>query len=92
MINKEKLTSTGLLRFKIRWSWLVAWMLPIVIVLLTIFVNTLLPGCEFNTDLSAMIPADSVPEEQKEIGQVLNDRALRAAGYVPVDEVNNKTA
>ena len=67
MINKEKLTSTNLLRFKIKWSWLVAWMLPIVIVLLTIFVNALLPGCEFNTDMSAMIPADSVPEEQKEM-------------------------
>ena len=67
MINKEKLTSTNLLRFKIKWSWLVAWMLPIVIVLLTIFVNTLLPGCEFNTYMSAMIPADSVPEEQKEM-------------------------
>ena len=66
-INKEKLSSTGLLRFKIKWSWLVAWMLPVVIVLLTIFVNTLLPGCEFNTDMSAMIPADSVPEEQKEM-------------------------
>ena len=66
-INKEKLSSTGLLRFKIKWSWIVAWMLPVVIVLLTIFVNTLLPGCEFNTDMSAMIPADSVPEEQKEM-------------------------
>ena len=71
MINKEKLTSTGLLRFKIRWSWLVAWILPVVIVLLTIFVNTLLPGCEFNTDMSAMIPADSVPEEQKEMVSML---------------------
>jgi membrane protease YdiL (CAAX protease family) len=71
MINKEKLTSTGLLRFKIRWSWLVAWILPVVIVLLTIFVNTLLPGCEFNTEMSAMIPADSVPEEQKEMVSML---------------------
>ena len=67
MINKEKLTSTNLLRFKIKWSWLVAWMLPIVIVLLTIFVNALLPGCEFNADLSSMIPMDQVPEEQKEM-------------------------
>lgn len=32
------------------------------------------------------------PEEQKEIGQVLNDRGLRAAGYVPVNELNDKTA
>ena len=67
MINKEKLTSTGLLRFKIRWSWLVAWILPVVIVLLTIFVNTLLPGCEYNTDMSSMIPVDSIPEEQREM-------------------------
>ena len=71
MINKEKLTSTNLLRFKIKWSWLVAWILPVVIVLLTIFVNTLLPGCEFNTDMSAMVPADSVPEEQKEMVSML---------------------
>lgn len=71
MINKEKLTSTGLLRFKIRWSWLVAWMLPVVIVLLTLCVNALMPGCEFNTDMSAMVPADSVPEEQKEMVSML---------------------
>jgi hypothetical protein len=32
------------------------------------------------------------PEEQKEIGLELNDRALRAAGYVPVNELNNITA
>jgi membrane protease YdiL (CAAX protease family) len=49
----------------------VAWILPVVIVLLTIFVNTLLPECEFNTDMSAMVPADSVPEEQKEMVSML---------------------
>ena len=38
-----------------------------MIVLLTIFVNSLLPNCEFNTDMSALIPADQVPEEQKEM-------------------------
>lgn len=56
-----------LLRFKIKPSWLVAWILPVAIVLLTIFVNSLLPNCEFNTDMSALIPADQVPEEQKEM-------------------------
>ena len=56
-----------LLRFKIKPSWLVAWILPVVIVLLTIFVNSLLPNCEFNTDMSALIPADQVPEEQREM-------------------------
>lgn len=66
-VDKEKLTSTGLLRFKISWSWLVAWVLPVIMVLLTIFVNTLLPGCEYNTDMSSMIPVDSIPEEQREM-------------------------
>ena len=56
-----------LLRFKIKPSWLVAWILPVVIVLLTIFVDSLMPNCEFNTDMSALIPADQVPEEQKEM-------------------------
>ena len=66
-VDKDKLASTGLLRFKISWSWLVAWILPVVIVLLTILVNMLMPGCEFNADLSSIIPVDSVPEEQKEL-------------------------
>lgn len=66
-VDKDKLASTGLLRFKISWSWLVAWTLPVVIVLLTILVNMLMLGCEFNADLSSTIPVDSVPEEQKEL-------------------------
>ena len=66
-VDKEKLTSTGLLRFKISWSWLVAWVLPVIMVLLTIFVNTLLPGCEYNTGMSSMIPLDSATEEQREM-------------------------
>ena len=64
---RVSLSSTGLLSFKIRWSWLVAWILPVVIVLLTIFVNILLPGCEFNADMSSTIPLDSVTEEQREM-------------------------
>ena len=64
---RVSLRETGLLRFKIKLSWLVAWILPIVIVLLTIFVNSLMPNCEFNTDMSALIPADQVPEEQREM-------------------------
>ncbi|MBR5216309.1 MAG: CPBP family intramembrane metalloprotease [Bacteroidales bacterium] len=66
-IDKEKLASTSLFGFKINWAWLVAWILPVVIVLSTILVNMLMPGCEFNADLSSTIPADSVPEEQKEL-------------------------
>ena len=66
-IDKEKLASTKLFSFKISWTWLVAWMLPVVLVLLAIFVNTLLPGVEINTDMSSMIPMDQVSEEQKEL-------------------------
>lgn len=66
-IDKEKLASTKLFSFKISWAWLVAWMLPVVLVLLAIFVNTLLPGVEINTDMSSMIPMDQVSEEQKEL-------------------------
>ena len=66
-VDKDKLASTGLLRFKIKASWLVAWMLPVVMVLLTLVVNALVPGCEFNTDMSAMVLADSVTEEQREM-------------------------
>ena len=74
---RVSLRETGLLRFKIKPSWLVAWILPIVIVLLTIFVNSLLPNCEFNTDMSALIPADQVPEEQKEmLGMMMNPTFL----------------
>mgnify|MGYP003447385201 CR=1 FL=1 len=50
-----------LLRFKIKPSWLVAWILPVVIVLLTIFVNSLLPNCDFNTDMSSLIPVEMNP-------------------------------
>lgn len=65
--RRVSLSSTGLLRFNVSWLWLVAWMLPVVVVLLTILVNMLMPGCEFNADLSSVIPVDSVPEEQKEL-------------------------
>jgi len=68
---------TGLLRFKIKLSWLVAWILPVAIVLLTIFVNSLLPNCEFNTDMSSLIPVDQVTEEQKEmLGMMMNPTFL----------------
>ena len=50
-----------LLRFKIKPSWFIAWILPVVIVLLTIFVNSLFPNCEFNTDMSSLIPVEMTP-------------------------------
>lgn len=50
-----------LLRFKIKPSWFIAWILPVAIVLLTIFVNSLLPNCDFNTDMSSLIPVEMNP-------------------------------
>ncbi len=58
---RVSLRETGLLRFKIKPSWLVAWILPVAIVLLTIFVNSLLPNCDFNTDMSSLIPVEMNP-------------------------------
>ncbi len=74
---RVSLRETGLLRFKIKPSWLVAWILPVAIVLLTTFVNSLLPNCEFNTDMSSLIPVDQVTEEQKEmLGMMMNPTFL----------------
>lgn len=59
LIDKERVGSTGLLRFKVRWSWLVAWLLPVVIVVLSVLVNTLFNGVE----LGYFVPVtDETPE------------------------------
>ncbi len=61
---RVSLRETGLLRFKIKPSWLVAWILPIIIVLLTIVVNSLFPDVEIKKDLTDLVPMDQVDEEQ----------------------------
>lgn len=61
---RVSLRETGLLRFNIKSSWLVAWVLPIIIVLLTIVVNSLFPGVEIKKDLTDLVPMDQVDEEQ----------------------------
>ena len=68
---------TNLLRFKIKGSWFIAWTLPIVIVLITILVNSLMPNVEFNKDLSSLVPMDQVTEEQKEmVAKMMNPTFL----------------
>ncbi len=58
-IDKEKVGSTGLLRFKVRWSWLVAWILPVALVVLSVLVNSLFKGVE----LGYFVPAtDETPD------------------------------
>lgn len=61
---RVSLRETGLLRFNIKSSWLVAWILPIVIVLMTIVVNSLFPDVEIKKDLTDLVPMDQVDEEQ----------------------------
>lgn len=61
---RVSLRETGLLRFNIKSSWLVAWILPIIIVLLTIVVNSLFPDVEIKKDLTDLVPMDQVDEEQ----------------------------
>ncbi|MGN0033596.1 MAG: CPBP family intramembrane glutamic endopeptidase [Candidatus Limimorpha sp.] len=60
IIDKEKVGSTGLLRFKVRWPWLVAWLLPVVVVVLSMLVNSLFKDVE----LGYFIP---VPDNMRDV-------------------------
>ena len=66
-IDKEKFNHTGLVRFKVSWPWLVAWLLPVVIVMLCIPVNGLFPGVELQYNSEQLINQNHVPEEQQEL-------------------------
>lgn len=66
-IDKEKFNHTGLVNFKFKWSWLVAWMLPLVLVLLCILVNGLMPGVELTYNAEQLINQYHVPEDQQEL-------------------------
>ena len=66
-IDKEKFNHTGLVNFKIKWSWLVAWLLPVVMVLLCILVNGLMPGVLLQYNADQMINQYHIPEDQQEM-------------------------
>ena len=66
-IDKEKFNHTGLVNFKIKWSWLVAWLLPMVMTLACIPVNGLMPGVELKYNAEQLINQYHVPEEQQEL-------------------------
>lgn len=66
-IDKEKFNHTGLVNFKIRWSWLVAWLLPVVMVLLCILVNGLMPGVSLQYNAEQLINQYHIPEDQQEM-------------------------
>lgn len=66
-IDKEKFNHTGLVNFKLKWSWLVAWLLPVVMVLLCILVNGMMPGVSLQYNAEQLITQYHIPEEQQEM-------------------------
>ena len=66
-IDKEKLNHTGLVNFKFSWVWLVAWLLPVVMVFLCILVNGMMPGVELKYSAEQLINQYHVPEDQQEM-------------------------
>ena len=66
-IDKEKFNQTGLVNFKIKWVWLVAWLLPVVMALLCIPVNGLMPGVELQYNAEQLITQYHVPDDQQDL-------------------------
>ena len=66
-IDKEKFNYIGLVNFKISWAWLVAWLLPVVMVFVCIPINALMPGVELHYGAEQMINQYNIPEDQQEL-------------------------
>jgi membrane protease YdiL (CAAX protease family) len=66
-IDKEKFNHTGLVNFKVSWPWVLAWLLPVVLALVCIPVNSWLPGVELQYNSEQLINQYHVPEEQQDM-------------------------
>ena len=66
-IDKEKFNHTGLVNFKVSWPWLVAWLLPVLMSLACIPVNSWLPGVELQYNSEQLINQYQVPEDQQDL-------------------------
>lgn len=66
-IDKEKFNQTGLVNFKIRGPWLVAWLLPVPMVFLCILVNGMMPGVELTYNAEQLINQYHIPEDQQDL-------------------------
>jgi len=66
-IDKEKFNHTDLVNFKVSWPWVVAWLLPVVMVFLCISINGLMPGVELQYNSEQLINQYHVPEDQQEM-------------------------
>jgi membrane protease YdiL (CAAX protease family) len=67
VIDKEKFNHTGLVSFKVNWTWLVAWLLPVVMVALCILINGMMPGVSLQYNSEQLINQYHVPEDQQEM-------------------------
>jgi len=78
-IRKVSPLSTGLLNFKFSWAWIVAIVIPYVILLLSILVSTLVPGAKLEPNVENIIAssglegaaADAVREQFTSISPAL---------------------
>lgn len=66
-IDKEKFNHTGLVNFKVRWSCVVAWLLPVVMVFLCILINGMMPGVSLEYNSEQLTNQYHVPEDQQEM-------------------------
>ncbi len=66
-IDKEKFNHTGLVNFKIKWSWLVAWLLPVAMVFICILINGLMPGVSLQYNAEQLISQYHIPEDQQDL-------------------------
>ena len=66
-MDKEKFNHTGLVNFKVSWTWVVAWLLPVAMTLACILVNGWMPGVELQYNSDQLINQYHVPEDQQEM-------------------------
>jgi len=67
-VYKDSLTDLGL-SFKFNWWWLVAWILPLILALLTFAVSLLIPGVQYSPGMEGFLErlSGSVTPEQLEM-------------------------
>ncbi len=66
-IDREKFNHTGLVNFKVSWTWVVAWLLPVGMVFLCILINGMMPGVSLEYNSEQLINQYHVPEDQQEM-------------------------
>lgn len=64
--RKEKPSGTGLLNFKISWSWLAAILIPVTTVLLTVPISSLMPGARLHYGSEGIIAMAGLEGEAAE--------------------------